>query len=378
MQQQKFNRLEQLTRLGQSVWIDSISRGMLVHGELQRLIREDALRGLTSNPAIFEKAIGSDEAYRSALQELARQHEDHPEAVYERLAFEDIRMAADQMLPVYRQTDGRDGFVSIEVAPGHALDTDATVRHGERIWRAVDRPNVMVKVPATAQGLPAIEALIARGINVNVTLLFSVQTYERVAAAHRRGLARRLEAGGTIGNIASVASFFVSRIDAVVDAQLEQRAQAADAGERQVLLGLRGRTAIANAKMAYQRYRALCAEAEWRELQTRGAQPQRLLWASTSTKNPSYPDTLYVDELIGPETVNTMPPATLDAFRDHGNPEVMLERDIGAAKETLRASAAHGVDLDAVTAHLLEDGVRLFAEAYDRLLASVGRARATV
>jgi len=369
------NRLAQLTRLGQSVWIDAISRGML-RGELRRLIEEDSLRGLTSNPAIFEKAIAGDDAYKPALQALARQDRLDPEAVYERLAFEDIAAAADQMMPVYRATEGRDGFVSIEVAPVHALDTGATVRHGSRIWQSIARPNVMIKVPATPQGMPAIEALIADGINVNVTLLFSVETYARVAAAYRRGLETRLSRGGAIRGIASVASFFVSRIDAVVDAALEKRAQKLPAPAAQEVLALRGRAAIANAKCAYQRFLALHADARWSELERRGASRQRLLWASTSTKNPAYPDTLYVDQLIGPATVNTMPPTTLAAFRDHGHAQPTLETDPDDARATLHAVAAAGIDLDAVTAQLLDDGVRSFAEAYDRLLASVTKARA--
>jgi transaldolase/glucose-6-phosphate isomerase len=368
------NPLVQLTRLGQSVWIDAISRGML-RAELRRLIEQDALRGLTSNPAIFEKAIAADEAYKPALRALAHEDGLDPESVYERLAFEDIGAAADQLLSVHRATQGRDGFASIEVAPAHALDTAATIRHGTRIWAAIARPNVMIKVPATSQGLPAIAALTAAGINVNVTLLFSVETYAQVAAAYRQGLEMRLRRGESLRGIASVGSFFVSRIDGVVDAELEKRARTATAAARQELLALRGRTAIANAKNAYQRYHALHADAGWRELEAHGASRQRLLWASTSTKNPTYRDTLYVDELIGPETVNTMPPATLAAFRDHGEPRLTLENGVEEAQQTLRSVAAAGIELDTVTAKLLDDGVRSFAEAYDRLLASVTKAR---
>lgn len=368
------SRIRQLSRFGQSVWIDYISRRLLAGG-LQRLVAEDGLRGLTSNPAIFEKAIAHDEEYRYGLTEAARRGERDAESIYERLAFEDIRMAADQMEPVYRETGDRDGFVSLEVAPRYAQNTERTVAEARRLWRAIARPNLMIKVPATPAGLPAIEALIADGINVNVTLLFSVEVYEQVARAYQSGLARRVAAGGDIARIGSVASFFVSRIDTMVDAELEQGAQPLTGTARENLLALRGRAAVASAKLAYQRYRSIFSGAEWDILKARGAAVQRLLWASTSTKNPAYADTLYVDELIGPDTVNTLPPETLDAFRDHGRLEATLERDVAGARETMREIAATGISLEAVTGQLLEDGVRLFAEAYDRLLDAVRRAR---
>lgn len=368
------SRIRELTRFGQSVWVDFISRRLLA-GALQRLVAEDGLRGLTSNPAIFEKAIAHDEEYRGGLTEAARRGERDAESIYERLAFEDIRMAADQMEPVYRETGGRDGFVSLEVAPRYAHDTERTVAEARRLWRAIARPNLMVKVPATPAGLPAIEALIAEGINVNVTLLFSVGVYEQVARAYQGGLARRLEAGGDIARIGSVASFFVSRIDTAVDKLLEKRAASAGTAQREPTLGLRGRAAIANAKLAYARYGTLFTGAAWNRLADRGAGVQRLLWASTSTKNPAYPDTLYVDELIGPDTVNTMPPETLDAFRDHGRAEPTLERNLESGRETMQAIAAAGILLDEVCGRLLAEGVRLFAEAYDRLLDAVRRAR---
>jgi len=368
------SRLRQLSRFGQSVWIDYISRRLLAGG-LQRLVAEDGLSGVTSNPAIFEKAIAHDEEYRSGLTEAARRGERNAESTYERLAFEDIRMAADQMEPVYRATGGRDGFVSLEVAPRHAYATEPTIAEAQRLWRAIARPNLMIKVPATRAGMPAIEALIADGINVNVTLLFSVEVYDQVARAYQSGLARRLAAGGDIARIGSVASFFVSRIDTAVDQLLEKRAASAGDALREASLGLRGRAAIANAKLAYARYQTLFAGTAWERLAERGAGVQRLLWASTSTKNPAYADTLYVDELIGPDTVNTLPPETLDAFRDHGRLDATLERDARGAHDAMRAIAAAGISFEAVTAQLLEDGVRLFAEAYGRLLDAVGWAR---
>jgi len=369
------SRLKQLPLLGQSAWIDFISRGLLAGGGLRRLIEEDGVRGLTSNPAIFEKAISDGAEYRDALHEAARGGERDPERIYERLAFEDIREAADQMAGIYRETEGRDGFVSLEVAPRHAHDTGATVAEARRIWREVARPNLMVKVPATPAGLPAVEALIADGVNVNVTLLFSVRVYEQVARAYQAGIERRAAGGGDTSRVASVASFFVSRIDTLVDALLEARAEAAGGARRERLLRLRGRAAIANAKIAYERFRTLFSGADWDRLAGRGARVQRMLWASTSSKNPAYPDTLYVDELIGPDTVNTLPPATLDAFRDHGRLEARLERYLGAERETIQSIADAGVPLEPVCARLLDEGVRLFADAHDRLLAAVSRAR---
>lgn len=367
--------LKQLPHFGQSIWIDYISRRLLTGGGLQRLIVEDGVSGLTSNPAIFEKAIADGKDYREALIDAARSGEQEPERIYERLAFEDIRLAADQMAPVYRESGGHDGFVSLEVAPRFAHDTRSTISEAQRLWAAIARPNLMIKVPATPEGLPAIETLIVQGVNVNVTLLFSVGVYEGVAHACLRGLEQRAAAGKTVAGIASVASFFVSRIDTVVDAELEERAKSLNGAAREKTLSLRGRAAIASSKLAYQRFRSIFSGADWNALKSRGAAAQRLLWASTSTKNPAYPDTLYVDELIGPDTVNTLPPATLDAFRDHGRLAATLEQDLEAARETMRAIAAAGISLEKVTGRLLEEGVRLFAEAYDRLLDALRGAR---
>ncbi|HWQ37863.1 MAG TPA: transaldolase [Burkholderiales bacterium] len=370
------SRLKELERFGQSVWIDFIRRELLTGGGLEKLVREDGVKGLTSNPAIFEKAIGSGAEYRAVLASLSRLGETNPQRVYETIAIEDIRMAADQMSPVFQATGGRDGFVSLEVSPKLAHDTAGTIAEAHRLWSAVDRPNLMIKVPATAAGIPAIERLIADGLNINVTLLFAVPMYARVVEAYLAGLEQRAAAGKPVAGVASVASFFVSRIDTAIDAQLQARSDAARSdAERTRLLALRGKAAIANAKLAYAHYKAVMAGQRWRDLARRGAQSQRLLWASTSTKNPDYPDTLYVDELIGPDTVNTIPPATLDAFRDHGKPAPTLERDLEGARSTLAAIAQAGVSLDAVTAQLLDEGVKLFADAFDRLLDAVNRAR---
>lgn len=370
------NRLKELERFGQSVWLDFVRRELLTGGGLKALIANDGLKGVTSNPAIFEKAIGAGAEYREALEAAARAGESDPERIYERLAVEDIALAADQLSGVHAATRGRDGFVSLEVSPRLAHDTAATVDAARRLWRAVDRANLMIKVPATPAGLPAIEQLIAEGINVNVTLLFAVETYREVAGAYQRGLERRLREKKAVDTIASVASFFVSRIDTEVDERLERRiGETTSTDERCVLEALRGKAAIASARLAYAAYREMVAAEPWRALAARGARTQRLLWGSTSAKNPAYPDTLYVDELIGPDTVNTMPPATLDAFRDHGSPQERLTGNRTEAPEVMAQLAAAGVDMKAVTAKLLDDGVRLFDEAYGRLLGAIQRAR---
>jgi transaldolase/glucose-6-phosphate isomerase len=370
------SKLKELERFGQSVWIDFIRRSLLTGGGLKKLIEEDGVKGVTSNPAIFEKAIGSGDEYRGPLAAAADAAENDAERLYERIAIEDIRMAADQMAAVFEATGGRDGFVSLEVSPRLAHDTERTMVEAHRLWNAVARPNLMIKVPGTPAGLPAIERLIADGINVNVTLLFSVDVYEQVAEAYIRGLEQRLQAGKPAKPLASVASFFVSRIDTEVDRELEMRAAAAaTALERDHLLTLRGKAAIANAKMAYLRFGRIFGDARWKSLASHGAHVQRLLWASTSTKNLTYPDTIYADGLIGRDTVNTMPPATLDAFRDHGTPAATLDRDIEGAQAALNLLADAGVSLETVTAKLLDDGVRLFDEAYGRLLEAVHRAR---
>lgn len=370
------SRLKELERFGQSVWLDFIRRSLLTDGGLRKLVEADGLKGVTSNPAIFEKAIGAGDEYRAPLAAAVRAGEDDPEQIYEKLAIEDIQAAADQMADVFEATSGRDGFVSLEVSPRLAHDTERTVAEAQRLWAAVSRPNLMIKVPATPAGIPAIERLIADGVNVNVTLLFSVDVYAQAADAYIKGLEHRLTAGKPIKTVASVASFFVSRIDTEIDARLETMAAAAGTElERDHLLTLRGKAAIANAKSAYQRFRHISEEERWKSLASHGAHAQRLLWGSTGTKNPAYADTLYVDGLIGRDTVNTMPPATMDAFRDHGNPAATLEHDLEGARAAINLLADAGISLDAVTAKLLDDGVKLFDDAYTRLLEAVGKAR---
>jgi transaldolase len=353
------NPLLKLNEFGQSVWLDYIRRDLITGGGLSKLIAEDGLAGLTSNPAIFEKAIGGGNEYAAAIRALKDQGLDAM-GTYEALAIEDIRSAADALRPVFDASAGRDGFVSLEVSPRLAHDTAGTVAEARRLWRAVARPNLMIKVPATPAGLPAIELLISQDMNVNVTLLFSRGMYEQVAERYIAGLERRAAEDGDLGRIASVASFFVSRIDAAVDPLLPA--------------GLQGKTAIANAKLAYASYMRLFAGARWEALEEKGARPQRLLWASTSTKNPAYRDVLYVEELIGSNTVNTLPPATLDAFREHGRPRASLEEDLTTARSTLEAVEKH-VRLEEITDKLLADGVKQFADAFDKLLAAVEAAK---
>lgn len=362
------NPLLALQDYGQSVWLDYMQRHLITSGELQRLIDEDGLRGMTSNPAIFEKAITGSTDYVEALRALAGRHLDAT-GLYEQLAIRDIQDAADIFRPVYERTRCGDGYISLEVSPHLAHDTQGTIREARRLWQTVSRPNLMIKVPATPAGLPAIEQLISEGINVNVTLLFSQEVYERVAEAYIAGLERLAAPGGNVGGIASVASFFISRIDTAIDAQVMARLKAAkSAQERTLLRSLLGNVAIANGKLTYQRYKAIFQGARWEALAAMGARPQRVLWASTSTKNPKYRDVLYVEELIGPNTVNTMPPATLEAFRDHGKVRGSLEEDLETAHDTMEVLAQVGISMQEVTEKLLDEGVRLFAEPFDKLL----------
>lgn len=354
---------------GQSIWLDYIRRGLIESGDLARMIEDDGLLGVTSNPAIFEKAINESDDYRPILAALKGTGLT-PKAVYEALAVSDIQDAAQCFAPVYERTRERDGYVSLEVSPELAHDTEGTLDEARRLWKQVARPNVMIKVPATLAGIPAIRMLIAEGINVNVTLLFSQAAYRSVADAYVEGLEARHAAGGSVRGIASVASFFVSRIDTSVDAILDARAKG-DPVARPLLESLRGKTAIANAKLAYAHYREVVASDRWKVLANAGAMPQRLLWASTGTKNPQYSDVLYVEELIGPDTVNTVPPATLDAFRDHGRARATLTAGVDGARATLHQLAEAGVSLDAVTDTLLTDGVKLFADAFAKLLAAI-------
>jgi transaldolase len=369
------NPLRELERFGQSVWYDSLRRGILASGELARYVAEDGLKGLTTNPAIYEKAIGSSGDYDAELARLLTDGDLDAKAVYETLAIHDIQAAADLLRPVYERASRRDGYVSLEVSPVAARDERATLEEARRLWRAVGRENVMIKVPGTPEAVPAIRRLLAEGVNVNVTLLFAREAYRRVADAHLAALEDRLGRGEDVSHVASVASFFVSRIDAMVDARLDALASRAADDVRRRAKALRGRIAIANATLAYQDWKALVATDRWARLREAGAMPQRLLWASTSTKDPRYRDVYYVEELIGPETVDTMPPATFDAFRDHGRVAATLEDDVAGARAALAELEVLGIPLDQVTERLLEDGVRLFAEPFAKLLATIDARR---
>ncbi len=365
------NPLRALQVFGQSVWLDYIRRSLITSGELRGMIDEDGLRGVTSNPAIFEKAITGSSDYKSFLEAPDARSLD-AKALYERLAVRDIQDAADALRPVYEATSTRDGYVSLEVSPSLAYDTAGTLDEARRLWRAVGRDNLMIKIPATPQGVPAVQQLIGEGINVNVTLLFAQEVYEQVAEAYIAGLERLAANGGDLKRVASVASFFISRIDTAIDALISARLQAAkEAADQSVLRGLSGKVAIANAKLTYQRYLELFSGPRWQALADRGAQTQRLLWASTGTKNPNYRDVLYVEELVGPDTVNTIPPATFDAFRDHGRPHASLGEDVESAFDTMAALAEAGISMKAVTDKLLAEGVQLFSDAFEKLLTAV-------
>jgi transaldolase len=357
------NPLNELNTLGQSFWYDNIRRKFLQDGTIARLIAEDGLRGMTSNPSIFEKAIGESDDYDEQIRPLARRGASSRE-VYEALALTDIQMACDLFADVYQQSGGGDGYVSLEVSPDLASDTGATVAEARRLFTAVSRPNVMIKVPATAEGIPAIRQLLGDGININITLMFSLDHYEAVAKAYMAGLRRWLDEGGDLARVASVASFFVSRVDSAVDKKLAAVNDPAAAA-------LMGKAAIANSRLVYQRFEELFHGPAFDELRRAGAPVQRLLWASTSTKNPAYPDTLYVDELIGPETVNTMPPATIEAFRDHGTVALTLEKELDQARLVMENLEELGISMDDVTEQLQRDGVRAFAHSFTTLLAAI-------
>ncbi len=368
------NPVAAIRSFGQSVWLDFIRRSLITTGELKRMVEHDALGGMTSNPAIFEKAIDGSNDYVTAIQQIATAHPGiGAKDLYERLAIEDIQAAADVLRVVYDATHSRDGYVSLEVSPDLANDTDGTLREARVLWKAVARPNVMIKVPATTAGVPAIRTLISEGININVTLLFDRAAYESVAHAYVDGLEARASAGQPIDRVASVASFFVSRIDTSVDALLDARIKTAPDADKAKLEALRGKVAIANAKLAYESYKDIFAGARWDALRAKGAQTQRVLWASTGTKNPSYSDVMYVEELIGPDTVNTIPPETLAAFRDHGHPRASLEEHVADAERVLNDLAQAGVSLKSVTDDLLVDGVKKFSEPFAKLLKAVER-----
>src|ERR1700687_4447658 len=373
------NPVKALEKHGQSVWLDFLARGFVAKGDLKKLIDSDGVKGVTSNPSIFEKAIGSSDEYDGAIGHALEKGDRPVGELFEQLAVEDIQHAADVLRPVYDRLKGADGFLSLEVSPYLAMDSKGTIAEAERLWKDVSRRNLMVKVPATAEGLPAIQHLIGEGISINITLLFAQQVYVQVAEAYLAGLEKYVAGGGDPSHVASVASFFVSRIDSAVDKQLDEKiARANDPTEKERLAALKGKVAIANAKLAYQEYKRLFSGTRWDRLAAKGARPQRLLWASTGTKNKEYRDVLYVEELIGPNTVNTVPPATLDAFRDHGKPRDSLEENIEDARRVLAELEKSGISLDAITADLVKDGVKLFADAADKLYGAVAHKRATV
>jgi transaldolase len=352
--------LHQVSQLGQSVWIDSLSRGWLKTGELTRMMDEDAVVGVTSNPTIFQKAMSEGEWYDDQLREVIKQEDDAKE-IFLQVAMTDIEEACDLFRPVWDGGKGKDGYISMEVDPNLAYDTDATIEEAVRFHDWVERPNLYVKIPATAPGLPAIEEMIARGRNINVTLIFSLQRHTEVAEAYIRGLERLVEAGGDPAKVASVASFFVSRVDTEADRRLDEVAHPE----------LKGKLAIANAKLAYQAYKQIFSGERWEALAAKGATKQWCLWASTSTKNPAYRDVMYVEELIGPETVNTMPRETIEAFQDHGRVALTLEKDLDEAKRVVEQLAEAGVDYDDVTLTLEREGVQKFIDSFTELLEGI-------
>jgi len=360
------NPLKQVETLGQSIWLDYIRRDLITSGELSRLIEEDGLRGMTSNPSIFEKAIGERHDYHEDIRSMALK-ETGAKEIYEALSQHDVQRAADIFRPLYDRTDGLDGYVSLEVNPHLANDTDGTVKEARRLWRALNRPNVFIKVPATVEGVPAIQQLISEGINVNVTLLFGVPRYRQVAEAHIAGLEARVAQGKAVKRVASVASFFVSRIDVLVD-QLLDTLLAQGGKEADLAKGLRGKVAIASAKVAYQSYKELFGTVRFESLTAAGARVQRLLWASTGTKDPEYRDVKYVEALMGPDTVDTVPLKTLDAFRDHGVANANLEKEVGDAARVLRQLPTLGIDIDHVTRQLEDEGVAQFNRPFDKLM----------
>lgn len=371
------NPLKKLETFGQSLWLDYIRRQMITSGELRRLIEEDGLKGVTSNPAIFEKAIAGSHDYDEAVRDLAAREKSALE-IYETLTVRDVQMAADVFLPLHERLKGRDGFVSLELNPHLARDTEGTIAEARRFWRDLNRPNVFVKVPATLEGLPAITRLISEGININVTLLFGLPRYRQVAEACLAGLENRLTQGRPLTGIASVASFFLSRIDVLVDPLLEKiAAQGGTKGE--TARGLKGEAAVASAKVAYAMYKEIFGGGRFQVLARQGARPQRVLWASTSTKSPEYPDTKYVEPLIGPDTINTMPLETMNAYREHGRPAPRLEEGLDQARRILQLLAEVGIDLDRVTQQLEDEGIEKFNKPYDSLLSTLeGKRRAVL
>jgi transaldolase len=375
---QPSSQLQRLHDAGQSIWLDFIDRTILQNGDLARRIRDEAVTGMTSNPTIFEKALAEGTAYDAQLASVGSDGDATPQALFEHIATEDVRNACDAFRPTYDVTRGADGYVSIEVSPGVARDTKRTTDEARRLWASVGRPNVLIKVPGTVEGARAVRELTAAGINVNITLLFAVEAHARVIEAYLAGLEDRVRAGQPIDRLASVASFFVSRVDTEVDKRLDALAGQRSGADRDRLLSLRGRAAIANAKQAYQLFVQRFAGSRWTALAEKGAHVQRPLWASTSTKNPAYRDVMYVEQLIGPNTVNTLPPATLDAFRDHGVVARTVDADLPEADRAIADIEAAGISMTDVTDQLLRDGIASFQKSYDSLLAGLERKRSAL
>jgi transaldolase len=372
------NPLLELQQHGQSVWLDYIRRKSLLSGDVRKLIEDDGLRGMTANPSIFQAAIAAGDDYDETIARLVRAGAE-PNTIYETIAVEDIQTACDQFRPVYDATDGADGLVSLEVSPALAYDTEGTIEEARRLWTWVDRPNLMIKVPGLAPGVPAIETLLAEGINVNVTLLFAIEAYEAVAWAYIRALEKRIAEGKSIDRIASVASFFVSRVDVLIDPILDKKAAAeTDAAKKAQIQGLRGKAAIANARLAYQSFKRIFGDTRFKALAAQGARVQRPLWASTSVKDKAYSDLLYAEALIGPDTVDTMPRETLEAFRDHGKVVDTIEQDVAGARASLAGLADVGIDLKQVTDQLEKEGVDKFQQSFDALVKGIVDKRAAM
>ena len=364
--------LEIENQYGQSIWMDNLSRDLIESGELKQSIDKEGIRGITSNPAIFEKAIAGNKIYDKAIEAGIKAGKSVQD-IYEDLVFTDIRNACDVFMPVYEETDGLDGYVSIEVPPDLAKKTDDTVKEARRYYQTIDRPNLMIKIPGTPEGLPAVEKAISEGMSVNVTLLFSVQSYIDTAWAYIRGLEARVEAGEDVSKVASVASFFLSRIDVMVDGQIDEKLKSADGDAKTKLEAIKGKVAIANAKVAYQKYKEIFGSDRWKALEAKGAKVQRLLWASTGTKNPEYSDVMYVDELVGPDTVNTLPPTTIEACVDHCDPASRIESNLDEAYQVIEGlkDDAVSIDLDTVMDALLEEGIEKFIKPFESLMSSL-------
>ncbi len=366
------NPLRRLHDFGQSPWYDNIHREMLISGELERMIQEDGVKGITSNPTIFQNAISDSSDYDEQIKQLLEKDPTQSSRdLFFSLAITDIQKAADLLLPIYKESHGIDGMVSLEVSPDLAYNADKTVSEALQLVKRVNRPNLMIKVPATKEGLSAIETLTSEGISINATLLFSKKRYQEVFEAYLLGLEARLRRGQPIDNISSVASFFISRVDAMVDKQLDQKMETADNNTKNQLQSLKGKVAISNAKLSYQHYKKVTSHCRCKNLIENGGRMQRLLWASTGTKNPAYSDVLYVDTLIGTDTVNTIPPATFETYRDHGNPQATLETDLELAKSNIDTLKALDVDLNMITDHLENEGVKSFSESFDTLLNAI-------